>query len=112
MRRESRQKRVREKASNRGLSNDFLEPDEDDEGGVSIAAIKNHYKKRQTEAIYSSDDDESDIETGKAKRLEKAKRAIRESDDDSEASRSGSEGARSGSESGGGKSESEASDSD
>ena len=54
MRRESRQRRVKEKASSRGISNSFLEPDEEDEdGGVSIAAIKRKYKKKQSGEWYS-----------------------------------------------------------
>lgn len=48
MRRENKQRRVKEKASNRGLSAGYLEPDnyeEEEDGGVSLAAIKNKFKK-------------------------------------------------------------------
>jgi len=84
LRRDSKQKRVREKASSKGLSTGYLE-DGSDEEGVSIAAIKNKYKQKKKEKpIYSSDEtDDSDIETSKAKRLESAKKAIRHSDEES-----------------------------
>ena len=51
MRRESKQKRIRERtATGRGLSGGYLEPDRryedsEDEGGISLAAIKNKYKR-------------------------------------------------------------------
>lgn len=48
MRRESKQKRVRERGAGRGLSTSYLEPDQegsDDEGGISLSAIKSKYKK-------------------------------------------------------------------
>ena len=47
IRRESQQRRVREKAHQRGLSSNFLEgeyDEDDDEGGVSIKALKEKYK--------------------------------------------------------------------
>lgn len=50
MRRENKQRRVKEKASSRGLSTNYLEPDnyeDEDEGGISIAAIKGKYKKQK-----------------------------------------------------------------
>lgn len=50
MRRENKQRRVREKASSRGLTANYLEPDayeEDDEGAISLAAIKNKFKNKQ-----------------------------------------------------------------
>lgn len=50
MRRENKQRRVREKASSRGLTANYLEPDaydEDEEGGISLAAIKNKFKNKQ-----------------------------------------------------------------
>lgn len=48
VRRESKQKRVRERGAGRGLSTSYLEPDQegsDDEGGISLSAIKSKYKK-------------------------------------------------------------------
>jgi len=50
LRRESKQKRVRERGATRGLSSSYLENDpdgdaSDDDGAISIAAIKNKYKK-------------------------------------------------------------------
>jgi hypothetical protein len=47
IRRESQQRRVREKAHQRGLSGNYLEgdyDDDDEEGGVSIKALKEKYK--------------------------------------------------------------------
>ena len=46
MRRESQQRRVREKANQRGLTSNYLEGDydDDDEEAISIAAIKNRFK--------------------------------------------------------------------
>lgn len=49
MRRESKQKRVRERGATRGLSANYLEPDHedgsDDENAISLAAIKKKYKQ-------------------------------------------------------------------
>lgn len=48
MRRESKQKRVRERGAGRGLSTSYLEPDQegsDDDTGISLSAIKSKYKK-------------------------------------------------------------------
>jgi RNA polymerase-associated protein LEO1 len=52
LRRESKQKRVRERGASRGLSTGYLEPDNreeegsEDEGAISLAAIKNKYKNK------------------------------------------------------------------
>jgi RNA polymerase-associated protein LEO1 len=52
MRRESKQKRVRERGAGRGLSAGYLEPDNreedgsEDEGAISLAAIKSKYKNK------------------------------------------------------------------
>nr|CAG4644235.1 EOG090X0BPX [Lepidurus arcticus] len=96
IRRESKQKRMRERsAAGRGLHASYLEPDRedesDDEGAISIAAIKNKYKRgsatlRDIRSIYSSDEDASDIETRKAKRLERAK-ALEDSEEEEESSK-------------------------
>ena len=93
LRRNSKMNRIREKASSRGLSKGYLEGGDSDEEGVSISAIKNRYKKggagRQGRCqrkpsnpvkhslfsgfrSYSSDEDDSDVEVNKAKRLEKS----------------------------------------
>ena len=49
MRRESKQKRLKEKGSSRSVSSNYLEPDRedasDDENAISLSAIKNRYKK-------------------------------------------------------------------
>lgn len=49
MRRESKQKRLKEKGSSRSISSNYLEPDRedasDDENAISLSAIKNKYKK-------------------------------------------------------------------
>lgn len=102
MRRESKQKRIRERGANRGLSTNYLEPDNreeegsEDEGAISLAAIKSKYKKGGGSAkadkppIYSSDEEGSDFEARRAKKLDKAK-ALKDSDDESEQSASGSE---------------------
>lgn len=48
LKRESKQKRARERGAGRGLSTSYLEPDQDgseDEGGISLSAIKSKYKK-------------------------------------------------------------------
>uniref|UniRef100_A0A3B1JSQ5 RNA polymerase-associated protein LEO1 n=1 Tax=Astyanax mexicanus TaxID=7994 RepID=A0A3B1JSQ5_ASTMX len=82
IRRESQQRRMREKQHQRGLSTGYLEPDryeEDEEGeeSVSLAAIKSKYKGggglRERARIYSSDSDEGSDED-KAQRLMKAKK--------------------------------------
>ena len=105
MRRDSKQKRIRERAGQRGLNAGHLEGDysDDEDGTVSLAAIKNKYKRggvtNRGGNVYSSDDDasdDSDVDK-KAKRLEaaKVKNPIKESDSENEAasgksSRSGS----------------------
>ncbi|KAG0716625.1 RNA polymerase-associated protein LEO1 [Chionoecetes opilio] len=88
MRRENKQRRVKEKGAGRGLSANYLEPDnyDEDEEGISIAAIKNKFKKQKKKndktSIYSTDEEESDIETDKAKRLERAKNNIKDSEEE------------------------------
>ncbi len=47
MRRDSKVRRFRDKARSRGLTAGYLEGGESDEEGVSIAAIKNKYKKNK-----------------------------------------------------------------
>ena len=50
MRREVKQKRVKEKATSQGLTANYLEPDgyeDEDEGGISISAIKNKFKNKK-----------------------------------------------------------------
>nr|CAD7198435.1 unnamed protein product [Timema douglasi] len=113
MRRESKQKRVKERGASRGLSAGYLEPDHrdeegsEDEGAISLAAIKNKYKKGgpaksdNRPPIYSSDEEGSDFEARRAKKLDKAK-VLKDSDEESAKSESGSEsGDRSASASGG-----------
>ncbi|KAG9489355.1 hypothetical protein GDO78_005379 [Eleutherodactylus coqui] len=80
IRRESQQRRIKEKQHQRGLSANYLEPDrydDDDEGeeSISLAAIKNRYKggREERARIYSSDSDEGSDED-KAQRLLKAKK--------------------------------------
>ena len=107
MRRDSKIKRVKERAINSRLSSGYLEGGDSEEEGVSLAAIKNKYKKggKSRKQAYSSGDDEddSDIETKKAKKLELAKNALKDSDDESEGSaRSRSPARRSRSRSGSG----------
>ena len=47
MRRDSKVKRMREKVTNRGLTGGYLEGGDSDEEDISIAAIKNKYKKNK-----------------------------------------------------------------
>ncbi|XP_051896468.1 RNA polymerase-associated protein LEO1 [Pristis pectinata] len=92
IRRESQQRRMREKQSQRGLSSSYLEPDrydEEEEGDetISLAAIKNKYKggiREERARIYSSDSDEGS-DDDKAQRLLKAKKL----DSDEEGEHSG-----------------------
>ncbi|XP_070809921.1 RNA polymerase-associated protein LEO1 [Pituophis catenifer annectens] len=81
IRRESQQRRMREKQHQRGLSASYLEPDrydEEEEGeeAISLAAIKNRYKggiREERARIYSSDSDDGSDEE-KTQRLLKAKK--------------------------------------
>ncbi|XP_026504080.1 RNA polymerase-associated protein LEO1 isoform X1 [Terrapene carolina triunguis] len=81
IRRESQQRRMREKQHQRGLSANYLEPDrydEEEEGeeAISLAAIKNRYKggiREERARIYSSDSDEGSDED-RTQRLLKAKK--------------------------------------
>lgn len=51
MRRESKQKRLKEKGSRRSITSNYLEPDRedasDDENGISLSAIKGKYKQKR-----------------------------------------------------------------
>ncbi|XP_006001971.1 RNA polymerase-associated protein LEO1 [Latimeria chalumnae] len=81
IRRESQQRRMRERQHQRGLSANYLEPDryeEEEEGeeAISLAAIKSRYKggvREERARIYSSDSDEGS-DDDKAQRLLKAKK--------------------------------------
>merc|ERR550539_1192804 len=84
-------KRTKEKGANKGLSGGYLEDGDDsgDENSYSIAAIKAKFKggaRDKKKPIYSSDEDDSDVEEKKGKRLQKAKGV----DSDSDSNRSGS----------------------
>ena len=91
LRRDSKVKRVKERAGNSRLSSGYLEggDSDDGEGAISLAAIKNKYKKNkgsrgEKKQAYSSDEeDDSDIEAKKARKLEHAKNALKDSDEDS-----------------------------
>lgn len=47
MRKDSKVKRMREKVTGRGLTTGYLEGGDSDEEDISIAAIKNKYKKNK-----------------------------------------------------------------
>jgi RNA polymerase-associated protein LEO1 len=97
VRRENKQRRVRERASGSrgGLSSSYLEndyDDDDDENAISLSAIKNRFKKggaaaagKSKATIYTSDEDDGDDDDEddgfRARRLEKAKR-LKDSDED------------------------------
>uniref|UniRef100_A0A4W6C8P5 RNA polymerase-associated protein LEO1 n=1 Tax=Lates calcarifer TaxID=8187 RepID=A0A4W6C8P5_LATCA len=92
IRRESQQRRMREKQHQRGLSSSYLEPDryddeEEGEEAISLAAIKSKYKggglREERARIYSSDSDEGS-DDDKAQRLMKAKKL--DSDEEGEGS--------------------------
>merc|ERR1712156_364977 len=77
MRNVSSKNRSKEKGASKGLSGNYLEGGDDsgDEAGAfSIAAIKAKYKKggagKDKKPIYSSDEDDSDVENKKGKRLQ------------------------------------------
>ena len=98
MRRDSKIKRVKERALHNRLSSGYLEGgDSDNDESISLSAIKNKYKKNKKKHNYSSDDDDeqddSDVETKKARKLEKAKNALKDSDDEED--ESGGESTRS-----------------
>lgn len=104
VKRESKQRRVRERAaggSGRGLSASYLEhdyDDDDDENAISISAIKNRFKPggsggaKSKSHIYSSDDSDDDDEDDgfRARKLEKAKR-LKDSDEEEEDDKAGSD---------------------
>ena len=76
---------AKEKGANKGLSGGYLEDGEDsgDENSYSIAAIKAKFKsgaRDKKKPIYSSDEDDSDVEERKGKRLQKAKGVDSDSD--------------------------------
>lgn len=96
LRRDSMVNRKKERVTGRGLSKGYLEGGDSDEDGVSLSAIKNKFKKGagkkgpDYKPAYSSEEEDSDVETKKARRLEKAKVAIRDSDEESNHSEAGS----------------------
>ncbi|XP_024151768.1 RNA polymerase-associated protein LEO1 [Oryzias melastigma] len=93
IRRESQQRRMRERQHQRGLSSSYLEPDryddeEEGEEAISLAAIKSKYKgggglREERARIYSSDSDEGS-DDDKTQRLIKAKKL--DSDEEGEGS--------------------------
>merc|ERR1712029_1018089 len=100
MRRDSKIKRVKERALHNRLSSGYLEGgDSDNDESISLSAIKNKYKKNKKKHNYSSDDDDeqddSDVETKKARKLEKAKNALKDSDEEDDESGGGSTRSRS-----------------
>lgn len=83
MRRESKVKRIKERSTKHGLSSGYLEGGEDDsDEEEGLNALKNRYKQKKggDRPIYSSAEDDSDVETSKAKRLEKSKKLDSDSD--------------------------------
>ena len=90
LRKDSKIKRVKERGAHRSLSGGYLEGGDSDEEGVSLAALKNKYKKNKggRKQNYSSDEDDSDVETKKARKLEKAKNVLKDSDDSDGSARS------------------------
>lgn len=89
LRRENKAKRTRERGAGRPLNTPYLEPDRedgsDDEGAISLNAIKNKYqaKNDRKQNIYSSDDEGSDLEARRPRRSDKV-RALQDSDEDDE----------------------------
>merc|ERR1739844_622667 len=88
LRRDSMVNRKKERATGRGLSKGYLEGGDSDEDGVSLAKIKSKYKKgtgsKASDYVqpgYSTEEEDSDVETKKARRLEKAKTALRDSEE-------------------------------
>jgi RNA polymerase-associated protein LEO1 len=91
IRRESQQRRMRERAHQRGINASYLEGDydNDDDNGVSLSAIKKQYKqgpKVSRTNIYSSnsEDEESEEEERNRKRLLKAKKLDSDKESDSD----------------------------
>lgn len=94
IRRESQQRRMRERANQRGMSASYLEGnyDHDDENAISISAIKKRYKQETSKPsrmnIYSSnsEDESSEEDERNRKRLLKAKKldSDKESESDEE----------------------------
>ena len=85
MRTVSSKNRSKEKGARKGLSGGYLEEGGDDSGddaAFDIAAIKAKFKHgaRDKKPIYSSDEDGSDVESKKGKRLQKAKGMDSDSD--------------------------------
>ncbi|XP_055328006.1 RNA polymerase-associated protein LEO1-like [Paramacrobiotus metropolitanus] len=80
IRRETQQRRIRERVYNRGITSGFLEGnDEEDDNTISLSAIKNSYKRGDYTRPAFSDEEESDSES-RRKKLENAK--DEEDDDD------------------------------
>lgn len=92
LRRETKQRRIQERSQVRGPSASYLEPDydeEDEDGAISLSAIKRGAMARPYESNESSREDasysdDSDPEFGKVKRKSsrKAKQVVEDSDDD------------------------------
>ncbi|XP_057657520.1 another transcription unit protein-like [Diorhabda carinulata] len=89
----TKQKAIRKKSDNaaRAHTNSFTREEDgsDDEGAISLAAIKSKYKGGSAAvtkggAIYSSDEDGSDFENSRTKKRGKSGRALKDSDDENE----------------------------
>uniref|UniRef100_A0A6G1SIZ3 RNA polymerase-associated protein LEO1 n=1 Tax=Aceria tosichella TaxID=561515 RepID=A0A6G1SIZ3_9ACAR len=91
MRRETKQRRIQERSQTGGPNAAYLEDydEEDDDGSISLSAIKRNTLSRQRD--YSGEDeesedvysDDSDPEFGKERRVErKSKQVVEDSDDD------------------------------
>ncbi|KAI1301804.1 RNA polymerase-associated protein LEO1 [Halotydeus destructor] len=86
IRRENKSRRVRERSHHRAPTASYLEPDgydDDDDEAISLAAIKNKYKKGTYNQTYTdSEDDGSDFEVGPKKDNKRKAKVLDESDDD------------------------------
>lgn len=104
MRRQSKQKRVKERAPAKGLTKGYLEgeEEEEDEGAFSISAIKNKVKSKQKERkekIYSSDSDSDLSDLGPSKSKKSGKRAaLTDSEEDGDNASSGGSDSEAGSD--------------
>ncbi|KAH9420566.1 Paf1 complex component [Dermatophagoides pteronyssinus] len=92
IRKENKTKRVKDRSFTRGLSNAYLDHDDEDDESISIAKIKNQYKHgpgNPNLSQYSDDDDESDNDDDsepdifeKKKTADKRKIVVESDDDD------------------------------
>ncbi|KAH7640181.1 Paf1 complex component, variant 3 [Dermatophagoides farinae] len=89
IRKENKTKRVKDRTYTRGLSNPYLDHDDEDDESISIAKIKNQYKRgpnypntQFSDEEEESENDDSDLDIFEKKKSAEKRKIVFESDED------------------------------